>query len=86
MNKQNNFIALRKLQEDYKIYVMTFQKYRNPTIREWVKEKIEQRGLIQRIHNIHLFANKEMISDLGIITLSAVPEETLNNGVLHLFP
>ena len=36
----NPFKTLENVQEDYKRYVFSFQRFKNPTIREWVNDKI----------------------------------------------
>jgi len=43
MSKQvNPFLALDEVKESYRRYVETFQRFRNPTIAEWVKQQIEE--------------------------------------------
>ena len=46
MKRVNNFLALKSLREDYRSYVSTFQKYRNPRIEDWVRKRIESGTLL----------------------------------------
>jgi hypothetical protein len=51
-----------------------------------MKEEIKQCRFIQRIDSIHLLTTKKVISYLCVVPLRRVPEEPLDEGVLHLLP
>lgn len=74
----NPFQVLRRVQEDYKAYVQTFQQIQNPDIREWVLQRIENGTLLWKPPYVELsrpFARGERLEDL-------VTEGLLHPGVL----
>jgi superfamily II DNA or RNA helicase len=44
----NPFAMLQAEQDDYLTYVQTFQRFQNPAIRDWVKERVRQGTLLWR--------------------------------------
>jgi len=49
MSKQvNNFVALDAVREAYRRYVATFQRFRNPVIKEWVKKQVQEGTILWR--------------------------------------
>ena len=49
-----------------------------------IEEGVKQGCLIHGIDHVHLTVMEEVICDLGIITLSSVPEEAVTEGFLEL--
>jgi len=70
----NPFEALRNVQSAYKDYVFTFQKIRNPVIREWIHEKIEKGSLLWKDPHIQLNRRFQPGTTL---------QELVNDGILH---
>lgn len=50
----NTFETLKYVQDAYRTYVYTFQKFKNPTIRDWVNEKIRTGSLLWKEPYIQL--------------------------------
>lgn len=50
----NTFETLKYVQDAYRTYVYTFQKFKNPMIREWVNEKIRTGSLLWKEPYIQL--------------------------------
>ena len=75
------FEALDNVQDAYKTYVFTFQKIKNPVIREWVNEKIAEGPLLWKDPYIQLnrrFQQGESLHQL-------VEKGILHGGVLKVF-
>ncbi|MGY5853180.1 MAG: DEAD/DEAH box helicase, partial [Candidatus Thorarchaeota archaeon] len=81
MKRVNNFMALKSLREDYRSYVSTFQKYRNPRIADWVRTRIETGTLLWQEPLVELnrrFQTGKSISDF-------ISEDHLDKRVRNMF-
>lgn len=75
------FEALRNIQEDYKRYVFSYQKFKNPTIRDWVLERVDQGTLLWK--DPHVLLNRRFRR--GDTLSEMVEEGLLHPGVLDVF-
>jgi len=49
MSKQvNNFVALDAVRDAYRRYVATFQRFRNPVIKEWIENQVQEGTILWR--------------------------------------
>ena len=48
------FVALENARKAYRRYVTSFQRFKNPTIRNWVDQKLDEGTLISKGHYIEL--------------------------------
>jgi hypothetical protein len=70
----NPFAALSQIQSAYLTYVHTFQKFNNPTIQDWVAERVEQGTLLW--HDPYIQLSRRFKKGEGFDQLVA-------NGLLH---
>ncbi len=70
----NPLAALRSVQDTYLQYVHTFQKFTNPTISEWVMERVRQGTLLWRDPHIQLTRRFQPGDSFA---------EMVANGLLH---
>ncbi len=70
----NPFKALENIQEDYKRYVFSFQRFKNPAIREWVEERVREGTLLWKDPHIQLNRNFQKGETL---------ESMMDRGLLH---
>ena len=61
-----------------------FQKREEMNLVQVVKEEVEEGGFIEGEDRIHFSLLKKMVCHLGIVSLCGMPEEALQNGLLHL--
>jgi hypothetical protein len=77
----NPFKALESVQDLYKDYVYTFQKFKNPVIQDWVSQRIAQGTLLWRDPHIQLTRRYEPGDTLEKLVSSGL----LHRGVLGIF-
>ncbi|MBA3045306.1 MAG: DEAD/DEAH box helicase [Euryarchaeota archaeon] len=77
----NPFEALENIQEEYKRYVFSFQKFKNPTIKDWVEERVQGGTLLWKEPHIQLNKNFKKGDSLKSLVDSGV----LHPGVLKVF-
>jgi ribosomal protein L37AE/L43A len=77
----NPFKALESVQDLYKDYVYTFQKFKNPVIQDWVSERIAQGTLLWRDPHVQLNRTYEPGEPLESLVSSGL----LHRGVLSVF-
>ena len=75
------FDSLNKVQDEYKSYVFTFQKIKNPVIREWISEKIAEGQLLWKDPHIQLNRRFQEGENLQ----SLVEKDVLHKGILKVF-
>jgi len=77
----NPFQALKNIQEDYERYVFSFQKFKNPTIKNWVLNKVRRGTLLWKEPYIELnrqFEKGDSFQDL-------ISRGLLHEGVENIF-
>ncbi|HEU18462.1 MAG TPA: DEAD/DEAH box helicase [Deltaproteobacteria bacterium] len=77
----NPFETLQYMQEQYKTYVYTFQKIKNPHIRRWIFDRIDNGSLLWRAPHVQLnqrFTHGETLQEM-------VSSELLHPNVLKIF-
>ncbi len=77
----NPFEALEYVQDIYKTYVFTFQKFKNPTIQNWVHDKIGEGTLLWKEPFIQLNRRFEK----GDTLQELISADLINTGVLKVF-
>lgn len=70
----NPFETLRYVQEQYKTYVYTFQKIKNPHIQRWIFDRINNGSLLWRAPHVQL--NQRFAPGQTL-------QEMITNGLLH---
>jgi len=70
----NPFKSLEKIQEEYKRYVFSFQKFKNPAIKDWVEERVKEGTLLWKAPHIQL--NKNFMKGDSL-------ESMVDSGLLH---
>jgi superfamily II DNA/RNA helicase/ribosomal protein L37AE/L43A len=75
------FQVLNNTKNAYKDYVYTFQKFKNPTIKNWVSEKIDKGSLLWRPPNIELSRRFQA----GTTLESFVKDGVLHEDILKIF-
>jgi len=80
-SKMNPFAVLQNVQNAYRTYVHTFQRFKNPVIHDWVIDKVERGTLLWKDPYIQLnrrFKKGEALEEL-------VKKGILHAGVLNCF-
>lgn len=77
----NPFTSLKNIQDTYKSYVYTFQKFRNPMIQEWIGDKLSEGGLLWKEPYIQLNRRFEPGEKLE----SLVQQNILHSDILKIF-
>lgn len=77
----NSFKALETIQEEYKRYVFSFQRFKNPTIQDWVDERVKEGALLWK--DPHLQLNRSFKKGDSLEKL--VEEGLLHRDVLGVF-
>jgi len=75
------FSVLENAKESYKTYVYTFQKFKNPAIKDWVQNRIDKGSLLWRNPNIQLSRRFEK----GDTLESMIDSDLLHRKVLEIF-
>jgi superfamily II DNA/RNA helicase/ribosomal protein L37AE/L43A len=77
----NPFEALENIQEEYKSYVFSFQRFKNPIIENWVNEKVQEGTLLWRDPHLQLSRNFKK----GDTLQDMIDEGLLHKEVLRIF-
>lgn len=77
----NAFKALENIQKDYERYVFSFQKFRNPTIRDWVLDRVREGTLLWK--DPHIVLNRRFEKGDGLQDMAS--EGLLHEKVLDIF-
>lgn len=77
----NPFKALENIQKDYEMYVSSFQKFKNPSIRDWVTDRVQEGTLLWK--DPHIVLNRPF--EKGDSLQELVGEELLHEKTLKIF-
>lgn len=77
----NPFTVLEKTRQDYRAYVESFQKFKNPRFKRWVKERIENGDLLWKEPIIEISRRYQQ----GKLLQDFVKEGVLHPTILKIF-